>query len=187
MMGSHGLQDKGFMYEEAHHVPLLIRLPGQRGGRACQELVYNMDIMPTLFDLIGENLDTNVDAESLMPFLMDGNKEGREAIYLEFHGVRYLHTQRGIITRDGYKYIFNPADEDELYNLNSDPAEMNNLLMEDSHPQAGELRQQLIALARAYGDPVQDCIAKWFGQWRNYSGQPDVSSQYIAAKSKDSN
>jgi len=25
---------------------------------------------------------------------------------------------------------------------------------------------------------VQDCIAKWFGQWRNFSGQPDVSSMY---------
>jgi len=57
--------------------------------------------------------------------------------------------------------------------------------MNGDHPRADELRNQLIALARAYGDPVQDCIAKWFGQWRNYSGQPDVSSQYIAAGVKN--
>ncbi|MCK4900868.1 MAG: DUF4976 domain-containing protein, partial [Anaerolineales bacterium] len=166
-----------------------IRVPGEDGGFVRDELVYNMDIMPTLFDLIGLELETKINAQSLVPFLdADGNSEkGRDALLLEFHGIRYLHTQRGLVTRDGYKYIFNPDDNDELYNLNSDPAEMNNLLMKGSHPLADELRQQLIALARAYGDPVQDCIAKWFGQWRNYSGQPDVSSQYIAAKSKSSN
>ncbi len=182
MMGSHGLQDKGFMYEEAHRVPLIIRLPGQRVGNIRHELVYNMDIMPTLFDLIGKEMDTAVDGQSLVPFLnYDTTPEaGREAIYLEFHGIRYLHTQRGVVTRDGYKYIFNPDDEDELYNLRTDPVEMHNLLMDDSHhPKVDSLREQLIDMARQYGDPVQDCIAKWFGRWQNYSGQPDVSSAYV--------
>ena len=180
MMGSHGLQDKGFMYEEAHRVPLLIHIPGKNDGFVRDELVYNMDIMPTLFDLIGLDVGTEIDAQSLVPYLYAEASpgKGREALFLEFHGIRYLHTQRGLVTREGYKYIFNPDDEDELYDLNTDPAEMHNLLMDGEHQKADKLRQQLIALARVYGDPVQDCIAKWFGQWRNYSGQPDVSSQY---------
>jgi hypothetical protein len=41
---------------------------------------------------------------------------GREGIYLEFHGIRCLHTQRALVSRDGFKYIFNPVDEDEFYN-----------------------------------------------------------------------
>lgn len=180
MMGSHGLQDKGFMYEEAHRVPLLIRRPGQMEGFACDELVYNFDIMPTLFDLIGAELNVQLDAQSLKPFL-DGDKNiGREAIYLEFHGIRYLHTQRGLITRNGFKYIFNPDDEDELYDLNNDPAEMHNLIADGiSHPQDDHLRGLMIESARQYNDPVQDCISKWFGQWRNTSGQPDVSARYL--------
>ncbi len=186
MMGSHGLQDKGFMYEEAHRVPLLVYVPGEKGGFVRDELVYNMDIMPTLFDLIELDLDTEVDAQSLTPYLSsdDESEIGRDALLLEFHGIRYLHTQRGIVTRDGFKYIFNPNDEDELYDLIADPFEMQNLLVDGNHPRATEFRQQLITLARKYGDPVQDCIAKWFGQWRNYSGQPDVSSQYIATDAK---
>lgn len=186
MMGSHGLQDKGFMYEEAHRIPLLVLVPGKKGGFVRDELVYNMDLMPTLFDLIGLDMDTEIDAQSLVPYLdADTSSEnGRDALLLEFHGIRYLHTQRGLVTRDGYKYIFNPDDDDELYDLNTDPVEMQNLLIEGDHPKADELRQQLIVLARAYGDPVQDCIAKWFGQWRNFSGQPDVSSQYITNSSK---
>ena len=187
MMGSHGLQDKGFMYEEAHRVPLLVHIPGQKDGVSRDELVYNMDIMPTFFDLIDLDIKSEIDAQSLKPFLSaDASSEGaRKALFLEFHGIRYLHTQRGLVTNDGYKYIFNPDDIDELYNLNNDAAEMKNLLVDGEHPKADQLRKQLIALARAHGDPVQDCIAKWFGEWRNYSGQVDVSSQYIATSAKN--
>lgn len=181
LLGSHGLYDKGFMYGEAHRIPLLVRLPGQHKGSVSDTLVYNMDIMPTIFDLLGKPV-SEVDGQSLLPYLINGNagaEMGRDALYLEFHGIRYLHTQRGLVSRDGYKYIFNPDDEDELYDLNIDPGELHNLLTDgDQHPRTNELREQLIALARQYDDPVQDCIAKWFGQWRNYSGQPDVSSAY---------
>ena len=84
-----------------------------------------------------------------------------------------------MVSRAGFKYIFNPADDDELYNLKEDPHEMHNLLASDAnHPRAGELRQRLIDVARRTNDPVQDCIAKWFGQWANYSGQIDVSSMH---------
>jgi arylsulfatase A-like enzyme len=180
MMGSHGLQDKGFMYEEAHRIPLLIRLPGQKNGFSCEELVYNMDIMPTLFDLIGEELESHLDSQSLLPYLKGQEHPVREAIYLEFHGIRYLQTQRGLVTKDGMKYIFNPGDDDELYDLNEDPSEMHNLIAGDlEHPRLGELQNLLIQMARTHNDPIQDCIAKWFGQWQNYSGQPDVSSQYL--------
>jgi len=129
MMGSHGLQDKGFMYEEAHRVPLLIFAPGEKGGMVRDELVYNMDIMPTLFDLVGVDVGEQIDAQSLMPTLGQekNSQSGRDALLLEFHGIRYLHTQRGLVTRDGLKYIFNPDDEDELYDLNTDPVEMQNL------------------------------------------------------------
>ncbi|MCP4405940.1 MAG: sulfatase-like hydrolase/transferase [bacterium] len=184
LLGSHGLHDKGFMYEEAHRIPLTVRLPGRQNGSVSDALVYNMDIMPTIFDLLDENLGDAVDGQSLLPFL-DGNTNavtGRDALYLEFHGIRFLHTQRGFVTRDGYKYLFNPDDDDELYDLNNDPGELDNLLANGKyHPRIYELREQLISLARRYDDPVQDCIAKWFGQWRNYSGQPDVSSAYPTA------
>jgi arylsulfatase A-like enzyme len=190
LLGSHGLYDKGFMYEEAHRIPLLVKTPGQQNGSVSDALVYNMDIMPTIFDLLGENLGDTVDGQSLLPFT-NGNasaETGRDALYLEFHGIRFLHTQRGLVTRDGYKYLFNPGDIDELYDLNNDPGELRNLLTDGTqHHRADELREQLISLARQYHDPVQDCISKWFGQWKNLSGQPDVSSTYAVAGKSHNN
>jgi arylsulfatase A-like enzyme len=184
MQGSHGLQDKGYMYQEAHRIPLMVRLPGQTEGYTREQLVYNMDIFPTILDLLDQDADHELDGQTLLPYLVeDGAKlAGRDELYLEFHGIRYLRTERGLVTRDGLKYIFNPADDDELYNLQEDPHEMHNLLAgKAGHPRADELRQRLINVARRYNDPVQDCIAKWFGQWANYSGQIDVSSMHVVA------
>lgn len=187
MQGNHGLQDKGYMYQEAHRVPLMARLPGQPNGRERNQLVYNMDIFPTILDALGQNADDELDGQSFLPYLDENgaNLPGRDELYLEFHGIRYLRTERGLITRDGLKYIFNPADDDELYDLNDDPAEMKNLLAEDGHhSRTGELRQRLIKISRQYDDPVQDCISKWYGQWVNASGQPDVSSMYVVEDRK---
>jgi arylsulfatase A-like enzyme len=181
MQGNHGLQDKGYMYQEAHQVPLLVRLPGQKISGQRNQLVYNMDIFPTILDLLGVNTDAELDGQSFLPYLDFGGEAqtGREELYLEFHGIRYLRSERALITRDGLKLIFNPADDDELYDLNDDPAEMHNLLASDGYqPNLDELRQRLIVASRNYDDPLQDCIGKWYGQWRNTSGQPDVSSMY---------
>jgi arylsulfatase A-like enzyme len=193
MIGSHGLHDKGYMYEEAHRVPLMVRMPGQCAPRTYDGLVLNMDIFPTLLDLAGLDLQraelATLDGRSLLPFLHgDADAaDGREAVYLEFHGIRYLRTERGVVTRDGFKYIFNPADDDELYDLNRDPAERHNLLTANAnHPKAPELRALLVQMAQAHGDPVQNCIAKWFGQWRGLSGQPDVSSAYAVVSDEAS-
>jgi len=166
---------------------MMTRLPRPTDPSELDQLVNNMNIVPTILDLLGQNADAELDGQSLLPYLgMYGNKiSGRDELLLEFHGIRYLRTERGMITQDGLKYIFNPADDDELYDLNADPAEMNNLLAHDAtHPRADEVRKRLIDAARRHGDPVQDCIAKWFGQWRNFSGQPDVSSMYEFADEK---
>lgn len=159
------------------------------GITGCGFVGAEMARIITNFDLLGERLEETVDGQSLLPYLNvnAGSETRRDALYLEFHGIRYLHTQRGLVTCDGYKYLFNPNDEDELYDLKNDPGELQNLIANgNQHPKAAELQEQLIALARYYNDPVQDCIAKWFGQWRNYSGQPDVSSAYtVLTQEKD--
>lgn len=182
MLGGHGLYDKGYMYEEAHRIPLLIKLPGQEVAREDDSLVYNMDIFPTILDLAGIH-KSNLDGQSLRPNLSDdeGGAVDREALYLEFHGIRYLRTERALVTREGLKYIFNPADDDELYDLSIDPAEMHNLLASEgeiSPDQIEHLKILLMQTSKNYGDPIQNCISKWFGHWQGLSGQPDVSTAY---------
>jgi len=185
MAGSHGgLFDKGFVYDEAHRVPLIVRYPAlEASGIVRDELVYNMDIMPTIFDLIGHNLGDGVNGQSLKPFLTGErvSGSGREAIYLEFHGIRCLHTQRALVSRTGFKYIFNPVDEDEFYDLNSDPGELRNLIEEIAYQaEIKTMQRWLIETADEAGDPVQNYAAKLFGDYSLLAAQPDVSAAYAA-------
>lgn len=180
MIGSHGgLFDKGFMYEEAHRIPLIVKAPHGERGAVCDALVYNMDIMPTIFDLTGDSLGSEVNGQSFAPLLEDATTPGRDAIYLEFHGIRCLHTQRALVTRDGFKYIFNPVDEDEFYDLNDDPGELHNRLDNPAYnDRIQAVRRRIVHAAAGTRDPVQNYMAKLFGDYTNLAEQPDVSAAY---------
>lgn len=176
LTGSHGgLNDKGVLYEEAHHIPLIVSSPGRfRRGSRSDELVYNMDVLPTMLDLLGQP-DRSLHGRSLLPVLRgEPLPDARQGLLLEFHGIRYLYSQRGLLTRDGWKYIFTPGDFDEAYDLNSDPGEMHNLV--DSPEQAERidaLRKQLIELTAEADDPLHPCVRKFFGDWGGPATQPD--------------
>ena len=178
MAGSHGgMTDKGFMYEETHHIPLIICGPGPgAGGQRSDALVYNMDIFPTLLDLLGI-ADASLAGRSFLPILRGQELfEPREELWLEFHGIRFLYSQRGIVTRDGWKYIFTPGDRDEVYNLNEDPGELVNLLNVAEHAdKVEELRDRMIRCAAAANDPLDRAIAKFFGHWLGPGNMPEPS------------
>lgn len=184
MIGSHGLFDKGFMYQEAFRIPLIVRWPaGSRTVRVSDELVYNMDIFPTILDALGK-ADPKLDGRSFLP-VIEGRPipEPRDAIYLEFHGIRYLYSQRALITKDGYKYIFNAGDFDEFYDLNRDPAELDNVIGSAEYQERiAEVRERLKAAAARSGDPIQDDIAKMFGDWEMLSGQHEAAAMIEGRK-----
>lgn len=179
MLGSHGLFDKGFMYEEAHRVPLIVRYLGHLTPRRRNELVSNMDLLPTILDLAGISVG-GLHARSLVPLLNDESKaDAREDILLESHGMRHLYSQRAIVTADGWKYIFNPSHEDEAYDLTCDPGELVNLFGDADHAaRIADLRARLLDSCRAARDPLAEYVAKLFGDWSNLSGQPDASAAF---------
>ena len=177
MTGSHGLFDKGFMYQEAFRIPLIVRWPARlKRPAVCNELVYNMDIFPTLLDALGQP-DQSLDGKSFLAVL-DGKSlaSARDAIYLEFHGIRYLYSQRALVTREGLKYIFNAGEYDEFYDLNRDPGELKNLIDVPQYREVvARLRNRLKRAAAETGDPIRDDIAKMFGDWENLSGQVEAA------------
>ena len=186
-LGSHGgLFDKGFMYQEAYRIPMIVRWPARcRSPRTSSELVYNMDVLPTVLDVLG-HADETLDGRSFLPAL-DAKPfpEPREAVYLEFHGIRYLFSQRALVTRDGHKYIFNPGNHDEFYDLNADPGELVNLIDSQDHKaKISDVRERLKAAARKARDPISDYIAKIFGDWENLSGQFEAAA-FVPGKDKE--
>ncbi len=185
MTGAHGgLMDKGLLYQEAHHIPLIFSAPWEWEPGNRDDLAMNMEIMPTLLDLCGISVPSGLHGKSLLPSLRnDEGREKREHVLLEFHGLRFLCSQRALVTDDGWKYIFSPSDYDEVYDFNKDPYEMNNLIDDPGAlAKIEDLRNQIRRAAFDAGDPLRDCISKFFGNWNTGSGQIDASKFFDGGK-----
>ncbi|MEP1208116.1 MAG: sulfatase-like hydrolase/transferase [Rhizobiaceae bacterium] len=182
MTGAHGgLIDKGLLYEEAMRVPLVFAHPDLKHGTRSG-LALNMDILPTALALLGFT-DIDRQADDLSAQIGDRDAAGRDYLLGEYHGLRYLYSQRMLVSDDGWKFIFSPGDRDELYDLNNDPHEMNNLVCD---PSSGEvlarMREALMQQTARFEDPLRDCVAKFNGHWRTGSGQFDATSAYLTSQ-----
>jgi len=157
MTGGHGgMWDKGpFMYEETYHIPLIARVPGMtKPGKVCSQLVSNMDLATTVLDIAGLPVPESHDGRSLVPLFRDPNADWRDDLMCEFHGHRFLYSQR-MIRWSNYKYIFNAPDEDELYDLDQDPHEMMNVIDDPDYADSvQEGRQRLWQWIKDSDDPL---------------------------------
>jgi arylsulfatase A-like enzyme len=158
MTGAHGgLWDKGeFMYEESYHVPLLARAPRVSSpGSVCDSLVSNMDLASTVLDLAGLAIPASHDGRSLVPLLRDPSAPWRDDLMSEFHGHRYLYSQR-MLRWSSFKYVYNPSDEDELYDLSKDPHELVNVAERPEYSDvARDCRRRLLQWIIDSRDPLE--------------------------------
>jgi len=183
MTGSHGgLIDKGLLYEEAMRVPLVFNHSSLQSGERAG-LALNMDALPTAMSLIGVPAPI-IQAMDLTPQLEDDARSGRAYLLSEFHGLRFLYSQRMLVSDDGWKFIFTPGDYDELYNLNDDPFEMCNLIAQSKVSPETKLHLDIMSSALVeqmtrFSDPLRDCASKFQGNWTLKSDQFDVTSAYL--------
>jgi len=128
--GEHGLFAKGIpCFQGAYQVPAVIRWPAalQSPGRRVDDFVSLADFAPTFIEAAGQRLDRHFAGASLLPFLRGETPlNWRKAVFTQCNGVELYYSQRSVMTKE-YKYTFNGFDQDELYDLHSDPREMLNL------------------------------------------------------------
>lgn len=136
--GEHGLIDKRQFYEESVKVPFLVRCPEiLSGGQTIDKMIQNVDIAPTVLDLMGLNAPDYMVGRSIVPVLKGEAEEWREKIFYEYYW-EYAYpqtpTMHGVRT-DRYKLIRYHGiwDTNEFYDLQEDPYEMNNLIASPEH------------------------------------------------------
>lgn len=164
-LGSHGgMTDKGFChFEEVQRIPLIVRLPGGRGGgRVVRDLVSLIDLYPTLLDFAGASWN-GAQGLSLRPAIEQGQPVPRDQVAVEFAGVNNVSYTMRTVRWSRYKYGFNIGGPDELYDLVADPHETRNLIDDPAHAAvADEGRRRLHRFMQETRDPTRDvyCFAR---------------------------
>lgn len=129
-MGEHGYWQKTTLFENATHVPLILRVPG-RGvpGQSTASPVEMLDLYPTLASLCGLPAPERQVGQDLSSLLEHPGLEPRRGALTQYDSGYSIRTARWRYTSWGE----GGKDGEELYDHNRDPEELNNLAGQPSH------------------------------------------------------
>ena len=150
MLGDHGIYFKGpHFYESAVRVPLIFRWPNHfRSGVHADGLVELVDIVPTLLQAAGLPVPDGVQGRSLLP-ICNGQaapSTHRDYVYCEYYNAWTHKRSYGTMMRTGNEKIavYHGIDEGEMYDLQSDPGEFENLWQ---RPECSTMQHRLLKQA----------------------------------------
>lgn len=141
-LGEHGEPDHGvFLYDSTLHVPLLLWAPGTLRRARIDRVVRDIDVMPTLLDLLGLEVPPGVAGRSLRP-LLEGRADPDRLAYAEsdYARLHYGWSPLRALRDAAFKYV--EAPQPELYDVRADPGETRNLVAEQARV-AAALRERL--------------------------------------------
>jgi len=173
-LGDHGWYDKRFMYEESLRMPLLVRFPPVvEPGSTNEDMVTNVDFAQTLLDCAGVAAPPTMQGRSLMPLLAGAapddwpnsmyyrywmHKDSDHNVYAHY-GIRTHRYKLIRFYNDGLGQPGTPVGggaeppEWEMYDLDEDPFEMNNVYGVPEYEEVvSGLQQELAATQRRLGD-----------------------------------
>jgi choline-sulfatase len=137
--GEHGLWWKNCMYQHASRVPLIVTWPtrwkgGQRRTGACSLV----DVVQTIADIGGADAPGDWNGDSMLRLLDDPQTQWKDLAVSEYYA-HNIASGYAMIRMGKYKYVYHTAPdaahppERELYDLQADPSEFNNLAREPGH------------------------------------------------------
>ena len=163
-VGQHGLMGKQNVYEHSVKIPFIFCGQGIPEGERREALVYLHDLFPTLCDLTGLEIPGSVHTKSIAEVIQGEKNSVRESIYFAYNHYKNSgkESQRGAhraIRRGDLKLIISKKDGKttvQLFNLEQDPYELNNLANKDDYKDEVEaLKRELKNKIRESGDPAK--------------------------------
>lgn len=161
---SHRLADKGpAMYDEIARVPFLVRWPDHTPVQTrSASLVSHINISATLMDFFGYEVPKTLEGSSVLPLFRDPKTKVNSEVFTEWGRYEVDHDGFGAYQPirsvcDGrYKLTINLLTTDELYDLESDPPEMNNLIDSATHTSIrNDLHDRLLNWMNSSRDPFR--------------------------------
>ncbi|TLD70399.1 sulfatase [Phragmitibacter flavus] len=142
-LGEKEITGKNTLWERSTRVPLIFAGPGVAANGRCTQPAELLDIYPTLIQLCGLPPRTDLEGQSLVPQLADEKaRRERPAITSHNQGNHAVRSER-------WRYIVYADGSEELYDLEADPNEWNNLAADkDSQPIIAEHRRWLPTMDR---------------------------------------
>jgi arylsulfatase A-like enzyme len=165
-MGEHGWFDKRFMYEESLRTPFVIKYPGKiKPKTVVNDMVVNIDFTPTILEMAGVKIPEDIQGKSFAQNVFNGKTPSnwRKSMYYHYYEYPQPHKVSphfGVRTMQ-YKLIrfYGPFHAWELFDLESDPQEMNNLYGKPGYEKiTDELKTELLRLTKEYKDEEAEKI-----------------------------
>ena len=156
-LGLHRLKEgKDTAYEEDIRVPLAMRGPGVPKGQRIEAIVLNIDLAPTFAAIAGVRPPDFVDGRSLLPLLADPKMPWRRSFVVQRLGLeadeRLLPANAFALRSERWTFVSYNDGERELYDLEHDAAQLDNLILRADPLLVETLLGRLIELKSCVGD-----------------------------------
>ena len=166
LVGTHGMLEMRTFYDHASKVPMVMRIPWMASeGRTIRGNFSQIDLVPTLLELLGEPVPDGLHGVSRVGVLKGESELSDNDVFMEHNGIgdRDLGNPvlneldslpwRSVVTPDRWKLNLCVGDQCELFDLNSDPYEETNLF--DDPAQRDRVRR-MAAKVRLWQHDVGD-------------------------------
>lgn len=150
----HGLADKWYPHQESIRVPLIIRDPRMvkaKHGTTNEEFTLNVDLAPTILNAAGIHAPEMMQGRDISPLYLAETPPAWRSEFFYEHGtirnINFIPSSEALVRKD-WKYFYWPDfQREQLFDLNADPHEENDLVADSVHSQQlAEMRRRFAEL-----------------------------------------
>ncbi|MCE5250972.1 sulfatase-like hydrolase/transferase [bacterium] len=153
-VGSYRFWDKGFgMYDVITRIPMIVSHPAIKPS-SSDAFVTLLDFAPTFLEAAGCEIPNGLDGTSILPIIKGEKQAVRDDYIITEHFGHQVPFYQRMVRTPTFKYIYNPMDLDECYDLGADPNETKNIIASVDKKKLAWARSTLLQWMKSHNDPL---------------------------------